>query len=358
MSNNFEYIFPSIKGLQAGRNYYISMCPLGLIPKIFIFDDEDLGAEVRAQRVLNKNRIPDMARYILDNENDYVFSALTASIDATIRFSSLDENGTLGSLHVPMTAKFIINDGQHRRAAIDMALHEKPELASETIAIVFFLDPGLLRCQQMFADLNQFAVRPSKSLNVLYDKRNYLSKITRQLVFSLSFFQELVDLDKTNLSLRSRKLFTLSSIYTANKSLLKNIISDSKIDHIQIASDFWSEVNKVIPDWEKVKSRELMASQVRQDFLHTHGITLQALGIVGSQLIKTDLNFSNKLIALKKINWSKSNTIVWEGRALVAGRVSKSYQHVQATAIYLKKMLHLSITKEEKELEKQLKLNQ
>ena len=58
-----------------------------------------------------------------------------------------------------MDARFIINDGQHRRAAIEMALRDRPELADETISVVFFLDPKLERCQQMFADLNRYAVR-------------------------------------------------------------------------------------------------------------------------------------------------------------------------------------------------------
>ena len=69
----------------------------------------------------------------------------------------------VGTLTIPMSAKFVINDGQHRRAAIQQALVESPDLGDESIAIVLFLDLGLNRCQQMFADLNRHAVRPSKS---------------------------------------------------------------------------------------------------------------------------------------------------------------------------------------------------
>lgn len=41
-SAGFEYTFPAIRGIQAGREFYISMCPLRLIPKIFIFDEDEL----------------------------------------------------------------------------------------------------------------------------------------------------------------------------------------------------------------------------------------------------------------------------------------------------------------------------
>ena len=77
---------PQSAGVQAGREYYISMCPLRLIPKIFLFDEEELVPELRAQRVLNKARVPEIAHYITRNREGYIFSAITASIDAEVQF--------------------------------------------------------------------------------------------------------------------------------------------------------------------------------------------------------------------------------------------------------------------------------
>lgn len=145
MNAAFEYVFPAIRGVQARREYYVSMCPLRLLPKIFLFNEEELVPELRAQRTLNKSRIPEITRYILDNRDTYVFSAITASIDGEIRFEPLIdglEGQRVGLLHIPMSSQFIINDGQHRRAAIEMALRENPDLADESIAVVFFLDVG------------------------------------------------------------------------------------------------------------------------------------------------------------------------------------------------------------------------
>ena len=162
--------FPVIRGTQAGREYYVAMWKLRMMKQISIFDEQDLPPELRAQRTLNKSRIPEIANYILDNPKDYVFSAITASIDSEVEFEPLPSQqteGRLGTLTVPMDAKFIINDGQHRRAAILTAMEQKPELGSETIAVVFFLDIGLERSQQMFADLNRYAIRPSRSLGLL-----------------------------------------------------------------------------------------------------------------------------------------------------------------------------------------------
>src|SRR5688500_15671230 len=88
MDASFEYTFPAISGVQAQREYYISMCPLRLIPKIFLFDEEELVPELRAQRTLNKARLPELSQYIVSNPNDYVFSSITASIDGEVRFES------------------------------------------------------------------------------------------------------------------------------------------------------------------------------------------------------------------------------------------------------------------------------
>src|SRR5204863_4410791 len=198
--------FPVIRGIQAGREYYVAMWTLRTLKQISIFDEQELPPELRAQRTLNKSRVPEIANYILDNPKDYVFSAITASIDSEVEFEPLtgkENEGRLGTLKVPMDAKFIINDGQHRRAAILSALEQKPELGSEPISVVFFLDIGLQRSQQMFADLNRYAIRPSRSLGLLYDHRNDKAKLARLVIMKSDIFRDIVDLEKSSLAPRS-----------------------------------------------------------------------------------------------------------------------------------------------------------
>src|SRR6266404_4520578 len=201
---DFEYAFPAIRGIQAQREFYVSMCPLRLLPKLFLFNEAELVPELRAQRLLNKARVPDLSRYITENLDNYVFSAITVSVDAEVTFEKLSagegDANRIGVLRIPMSARFIINDGQHRRAAIDLALREKPELGDETIAVVFFLDLGLARCQQMFADLNRYAIRPSKSLGILYDYRDETAQLTKALIARSGVFRDLVEVEKTSLA--------------------------------------------------------------------------------------------------------------------------------------------------------------
>ena len=355
MDPNFQYVFPAIRGIQAKREYYVSMCPLHLIPKIFIWDEEILSPEIRAQRTLNKSRVPEIARYINNGPDDYVFSAITASIDADIQFEAIGSEtniNQLGVLYVPMSARFIINDGQHRRAAIEMALHENPDIGNETIAVVFFLDKGLKRCQQMFADLNRYAVRPSRSLGLLYDHRDEMASVAKLLVFRSTTFKGVVEMEKTTLSPRSRKLFTLSAIYTATSALLNKIETETDEERASIAIDFWNELDKYILEWRLVRDRKITAGEVRQDFIHSHGVALHALGKLGNELLlKKPPQWKTTLKKLETIDWTRSNSALWEGRALVLGRVSKANQNVILTCNVLKKQTGLKLKPEEQEIE-------
>ncbi len=355
MDTSFEYIFPSIRGVQAGREYYVSMCPLRLIPKIFLFDEEELLPEVRAQRILNHARIPEITRYLLENRENYVFSALTASIDGSVRFRAVGEEGEanrVGALHVDMESRFIINDGQHRRKAIEEALRQDPGLGHETIAVVFFLDRNLERCQQMFADLNRYAVRPSRSLGLLYDHRNSMAQVAKLVAMKSETFKDVVELEKTTLSARSRKLFTLSAIYSACCALLGTENPESKEEAGATCCEYWDEVGKHLPEWQFVRQSKMTAGEVRRDFVHSHSIVLQALGVVGRHLLEVEKKtWKKRLQPLGDLDWFRTNSRLWEGRAMTGGRMQKASHNVTLTANLLKQTVGLELTPEERRAE-------
>lgn len=334
----------------------MTMCPLRLIPRMFLFDEEELTPEVRAQRTLNKARVPEIARYILDNTNSYVFSALTASVDADVQFDPVDAQRPrerVGTLTIPMSARFVINDGQHRRAAIEQALAENPDLGDESIAIVLFLDLGLDRCQQMFADLNRYAVRPAKSLGVLYDHRDEISTLTRLVVIRSPFLHDLTETETSNLARRSRKLFTLSALYAATKSLLEGAEGETFERRVDLAASYWKLVAEQFPEWKQVFDREITAGEVRQDFIHTHGIVLHALGKVGCDLLsesKDPSSWTTALGKLRDLDWHRSGK-TWEGRAVIGGRVSKSAANVLLTTAAIRAAMGLPLPPDEQRAE-------
>ena len=346
----FNYIFPAIRGIQAGREYYVTMCPLKLVPKLFVFDEGEVPPSLRAQRVLNRARIPEITNYILDNQKDYVFSAITASIDGKVRFIPYGEGGResyLGTLVVPMTSRLIINDGQHRRAAIEEALSIRPEIGNESISVVYFIDAGLKRCQQMFADLNKYAVRPSKSLGILYDIRDPLSQLIMKLIDEVPVFEGRVEIEKTSISNRSLKLFTLNNLYAGTAALLgkKKRREPVTAEQERLAREYWIEVSKYVPEWQLLMEKKVTSAELRKDFIHSHGIAIHALGIAGYSLVsKHPGDWKTHLRKLKGLDWSRSNAKLWEGRATIGGRVSKAQNNLVLTSNVIKHILGLTLS--------------
>ena len=167
--------FPAMRGEIGQRTYYSCLMRLSSIPKMFTFRDwAEFTPEDREQRVLNSRRVPEIAKYILDNEDGYLFAAITASYKCEVVFKPLDgADGVLGVLEMEFdNANFVINDGQHRCAAIAAAIKQNPAIAEESISVLLFPYESRDRVQQMFSDLNRFVVKTSKSLDILYDKRD------------------------------------------------------------------------------------------------------------------------------------------------------------------------------------------
>jgi DNA sulfur modification protein DndB len=299
-----------------------------------------------------------MADYILDNQSSYVFSAITASIDSEVVFEPHSDDPTgrhIGKLRVPMTAKFVINDGQHRRAAIERALKEAPELGDETIAVVFFLDLGLERCQQMFTDLNRYAIRPSASLGILYDHRDISSLVVKEIIRKARIFRGMVELEKSTLAPRSGKLFTLSALMRASKHLLADHAEEDIETQATLGAQFWDSVAVHIPEWTMVRDRKLSAGEVRRDYICGHAVVLAALGHAGRALMKAKPKlWQTDLPKLRQLNWSRSNHKMWEGRATIGGKVSKSRNNVMMTTSALKSALGLPLSPNEIRLEQNL----
>ncbi len=325
--------FTAIRGIQAGSAYYVIMVPLKVVPRLFRFDDEEVPATLRAQRVLNKARVPEIARYIASNASEYILSSLCASVDGDMEFDGTAAEGPLravGRLRISMAATILINDGQHRRAAIEEAIRERPLLADETISVVVFPDRGLRRSQQMFADLNIHAVRPTRSIKLLYDHRDTLAALTREVIGAIPLFRDFTCYDSTSISNRSLKFFTLSSIHQATAELLGKP-RDGEVTKADAALSiaFWKGVVEGMPDWCRVGTREVAAAELRRDYVHAHGVAVQAIGLAGRRLVE-DLpdGWEARLPRLGKIDWSRANAALWEGRALVGGKVNKSRNNV------------------------------
>ena len=347
----FTYNFPAVKGIQAGREYFISMVPLKLLTRLFPAEEEIVLPEYRAQRRINEIRIPEIKQYILENRESYVFSALSASIDGEFRFIP-SVHDDIGVLEVDMEAVFLINDGQHRKAAIEAALQEDRSLENETISIVFFRDDGLARSQQMFTDLNKHAVKTSNSLATLYDTRDEIAVATKNVIDAIPFFARYTDKERDVLGKNSSSLFTLNMIYKANQKILHGPrCSNEDVEFLLI---FWKLVASNITEWQEVYDKTLTKKALRENYIVALAITISAFGKLGRCFYDDrKLNMAEYLAKLQKIDWLRSNKR-WVNRAIREnGKVLFSEEAVSLTCALIKMEIGLPLTKEEKQKEKQ-----
>lgn len=349
---NFSYNFPAVRGVQAGREYYISMVPLKLLSRLFPSEEEIVLPEHRAQRRINEARIPEIKNYILDNRDTYVFSALSASIDGEFKFTPYMDSD-VGLFEVDMESVFLINDGQHRKAAIEAAMKEDPSLERETISIVFFSDEGLTRSQQMFTDLNKHAVKTSNSLSTLYDSRDEIAVATKKIIDAIPFFKRYTDKERDILGKNSSSLFTLNMIYKANQKIMHG----EKCSETDAAFllNYWKCVSENIIEWQEVLNKNLTKKALREDYIVTLAITINAFGKLGRFFYDNgDYKMQAYLRKLQKIDWLRSNKI-WVGRTIREnGKVLNSEEAVSLTCAVIKRELGLPLTKEEKQKEKQI----
>ena len=346
--------FPALKGQIGGREYYATLMSLSEVPRFFKFNDWDqIDPQARAQRALNLSRIPDITKYILDNEDGYIFSSITASYTSEVAFVPSPDDPRVGDLEMDLeNMEFVINDGQHRAAAIAAALKDNPGLGHERISVLLFPSEDLGRLQQMFSDLNRFAHKTPKSLDILYDQRDNLSKLTLQMAEHVSVFTGMVDKERISIPLRSDKLTTLSALYDANTELLGPTVDKPGTpefeDKLDRATEYWNAVAEVIPDWARVQRGEVRAASLRQEKINTHTVVLRALGALGHDLLaQHPEHWRERLSALSHVDWRKSVGTgvnpVWDNVCIVAGSVVSNRQARKATEAVLKQVLGLGL---------------
>jgi DNA sulfur modification protein DndB len=207
----------------------------------------------------------------------------------------------------------------------------------------------------MFADLNKYTIRPSKSLGVLYDHRDPLAGLVRDLMLKVPLFRDRIEKERTTISNRSLKLFTLSSVYQATKALLGKKKKQEQVTQAdsEIATQFWTELPRWIPEWSLLLQGKLTSGELRREYVHAHGVLLQALGVAGNALYTAHPDSWKSILArLKGASWEKSDPN-WKRRVMVAGRLSKAQTNLILATNYVKQRLGLKLTQQEDKVERE-----
>lgn len=302
---------------------YTIAVPIVIIKDRVKFDDHvSIPQSWRISRTLDKQRV----RRIGDSLKfgTVPLSAPLVCVDAELLFIPHKIGDIIGYLQVPDESNWILADGQHRLSA----LSTNNNLSDETIPIHLLSDPGLKFCQNIFDSIHHRSRGPS---------RDQILEITKKMATECPVFSGFVDWKRNALAPRSAMLFTLSALTFANLELLRHRKNDPKA--YDLATAFWCAVDSVIPSWSKVRSGQMTAGTLRSTTISSHGVMLQAMGRAAATLLKTaqiveHMNFA----CWANLNWSREKPL-WNGAAVIDGKVRKSAHAVERTATILANLI-------------------
>lgn len=146
-----HYTFSAIRGVQAGRAFYIVMIRLKLLGALFSVAKPGWGARERPSR-----RVSAIARYLIEPPLEYLLPPLTITVAGDMRFEpSSSELQSVGLLSLDLGSNLNLADGKQRVAGICKAICARPFLGEETIAAIILAEVDDTHPERLCRDLNQ-----------------------------------------------------------------------------------------------------------------------------------------------------------------------------------------------------------
>lgn len=355
--SSVEFSIPAVRGTQGGRAFYSAMCPISLLPRLFPVGAASAVSDAHQSfRSVNPSRVRDIAKEIVAHHDSFHLAAVTITIEHQVRFVTggniRSTKPAVGELCIPLDARLTIVDGIHRIYGLQRALQQCPSLSDECIAMVIYIDPDGSRRGQIFSDVKRHERSSAQSLRIGLDDRDETARLTREVIATVPVFTGAIEMEKTAISNRSRKLFTLSALYQANQILLTDQKDASYADRLKMATEFWQEVARQIPGWSEVINGPASAADIRANYIHCHAIGIAAIARAGRALIwQFPRGWKKRLGKLSSLNWSRANVELWEGRAMIGGRLSKSSSAVARAGSAVKMHLGLKLSGDEQAAE-------
>lgn len=363
--------FDAARGKQGDIEYFVTTMHFGELAKTVGYAERDLGEgaemplELARQRKLNIKRVrEEMKPYLLQNP-DHFFSALAVEVvrpgdqDHNIRFVPNPDNPDFGRIMFDGTEQLDAVDGQHRLKAIQLAIQEQPELARESIAVVFLPHRSVERSQQIFSDLNRYAKTPSKTLNVLFEHREFPARVAKAWAkHSRAYRDGRTNMETNSLTVKSRHLITLSVLYECARELLAKDYANKKWDRAQLEAEAdrvgrqfaeWYDevVIAALPEIDKAIAGTLKPVELRERYVYPHSVGWRAIATAVRAAREQRPNDWKDVVSrgLAAIDWTITNK-EWEGSAVVAGSMANRRQNIirAATVVTLKLALDVSDT--------------
>jgi len=381
---------PALKGRHGGVDFFVITLAFSKLARYIEVTDPSLPTKLRENRKARPERYAEIASYILNNPDDYRFSALTCTYgkngtEKPLEWRPADSDAPegspswrIGELTLDQGDPLIIIDGQHRLGAIKEAINQYPDLRNESIPVVLFPYLDIEKAQQLFSDLNRTVKKTSKSLDVFFDRRDVVNRVVQKVVDMVPVFQDRVDVENISVAKSPSKVFTLAGVYQATKPMIKGahkggivqeeLKGENKVEnekgnedeYVAFLAGAWEFITEQFPEWSKVATGEMNILQERPNYLHWNSGVLSSIGeFVGIAMEQCGVNWKDTVkTALSHPDngrWRRDMS-QWQGIVLAGEQVlPRSAVRIQLIA-YLKLKGNLPLTKRDRSVLESLSL--
>ena len=246
--------------------------------------EADARSESRSQRELDLDHARLITNYITKNPDEYVLGSLCFALDGPYEFTPHSDDSDAGWLVVPDGSRIWSVDGQHRRQGFMNALEKVPVLSSDKIAAVIYVEPGLEKRRQMFADMNATPKKVSKALAVGFNTRSPFSRAARLIAETHPLLRGRVDETQVSVRQKSPNWYTLGAVYDAlrvlnsgNHGRMTDEDSYSEPEVTKLGKQFFDLLANSRDEFQELSDGKYTAEELRAQSILLSGTTLRAV---------------------------------------------------------------------------------
>jgi DGQHR domain-containing protein len=346
-------VFTCVVFQQGGRLMLTSAFSYAFLVRHVVAESAAKGGNPRAftNRPVDAGHVRSIAKYLSDNENDYLLPPVTLNVREVpaIHIPRGNFATTVGFVVIGDETRFSITDGQHRLLAISRrseSLPDESKFMSDSISVVIVIEPQLARIHQDFADAAQTKQIPA-SLLAAFNTREPMNRVLTQIVDESAFFRGRIDETSKSLSKNASQTFLLNQVRGMMKELLfhdyalseasiptrsaqeigttdrRDAFVKRTIAMLDILTEHMAPWNSIV----ELPTAGGPANQVADYRQHYINMTATGLVIIGHVAYEIEKNLdavwreARYIDLAAKIDWRRDAPI-WQGNIITDGKIS------------------------------------
>jgi DGQHR domain len=335
----------AFKGNFGSLNFYVAMMSASELAPTFTpfftsaeqaLKDGSDNAYTRAQRLLDMPHVRKIMKYLSRSIRFFSSPSAACKVQATV----IDSAKKLYEIEVNEPYLF---DGQKRVKALILKHQEEPNF-NDDLAVLFVDSDSLHVSQQLFTDTNDTQAKVSRSLSMIYNHQNPLSKFIPAITPI-----NLLEVDKSSVSKSSTKLVTpkimqeaIAILLNTSEAMLEQIPGDKLTMHWDA---FHPYITKLFDVFEELRS-VMSFSQLREQSILPHNVTFLSLVKLIPLAKQNNIgpDFLANIISLHQSGSTNRTNVAWENRCVFGGTMKKNSITIDQTAAMLGKLLNIPLS--------------